>query len=244
MDLEARLGRALRDGDRKDREATAPKERPILFSAPMVRALLAGTKTQTRRIFKGDVQPHLVVAGALCGALCAALKPNDSRYDWWVNCQPEHPNHISKACPYGKPGERLWVRETWCPLNGDHSPAPRSTKLPANGRGVIPAYRADHDDPVGDAGPLEWRPSIFMPRWASRITLEVTEVRFQRLQDITEEDAKAEGVGPAPFCKAGRPTGQEHVESFEDLWCEINGTDSWASNPWVWCVSFKRVRHG
>jgi hypothetical protein len=92
--------------------------------------------------------------------------------------------------------------------------------------------------------PLPWVPNIFLPRWASRITLEVTEVRVQRLQEISEEGAKAEGVLPAPFCKAGRPDGMEHVEAFEDLWDSINGERpgcSWDANPWVWAISFRRL---
>jgi hypothetical protein len=90
-------------------------------------------------------------------------------------------------------------------------------------------------------GKFRWRPSIHMPRWASRLTLKATGVRVERLRDISEEDARAEGVTAAPFCKAGRPAGQEHVEAFEGLWRSINGAESWDLNPWVWVVSFKHV---
>jgi hypothetical protein len=93
-----------------------------------------------------------------------------------------------------------------------------------------------------DCEPARWRPSIYMPRWASRITLEITSVRVERLGDISEDDARAEGVAPVPFCKAGRRDGLEHVEAFENLWDRINGKRaSWASNPWVWVVAFQRA---
>lgn len=145
--------------------------------------------------------------------------------------------------PYGQPGDRLWVRETW---------RPEASKRAV---GWELSYPADGARLFADLAvvPHTWRrpkaaltgnvPGIHMPRWASRLTLDVTEVRVQRLQELSEEDAKAEGVQPAPFCKSGRPAGMEHVEAFEDLWQSINGERaSWASNPWVWCVSFKLVR--
>jgi hypothetical protein len=151
----------------------------------MVRAILAGQKTQTRRLLKKPV------------------------------------------CPYGAPGDRLWVRETWCPLNLDYRPAPRREKLPADTSLVIPSYRADHRDPRGDAGPMEWRPSIFMPRWASRILLEVVAVSNQRLQDISEEDAVKDGI----------PT----REDFALSWDHIYGVGSWKNNPLVWVVEFRAL---
>lgn len=181
-------------------------ERPILFSGPMVRAILAGAKTQTRRIIKDG---------------------------WWRCLDPEDAEDRARAvkqCPHGVVGDRLWVREQF------------ATDVPGCAGGI--SYRADHQDPRGDgpAHPMRWLPPIFMPRTAARLILDVADVRVQRLQDISEDDARAEGVEAAPFCRAGRPDGMEHVESFEDLWDSINATRaSWKSNPWVWAVTFRRL---
>lgn len=204
------------------------KERPILFSAPMVRALLAGTKTQTRRVVKPD---HLIGA-----------------HDAYMTT-PEGQAKQTKLCPYGQPGDRLWVRETHAPqadcwgawerwLRGDGGPAP------------IIHYAADFK-PFQDGQGFtihkpfieKWRPSIHMPRWASRITLEVTEVRVERLQDISEADALAEGVKVHPD-HHGKPRTSIYspVQAYADLWDQINGPESWAANPWVWAITFKRVQ--
>lgn len=170
-----------------------------MFQAPLVRALLAGTKTQTRRIAK--------------------TAPG---YD--------HLTPPVAQCPYGRPGDRLWVRETWATLTG-------------NGSRTV--YRADGEEPRtgSDDTPAEqrpamrWRASIFMPRSASRITLEVTEVRVQRLMDLTEDDARAEGVEV--------PDGLTAVSAFALLWNRINGERaSWTANPWVWAASFGRLPLG
>lgn len=195
------------------------KERPILFSGPMVRAVLDGKKTQTRRV----VKPEVTTAMAL----------GHIESEW-------------EACPYARqPGERLWVRETWaledCGADGKRViwQADRAAAwvMPGDKLGEVFYLPSDYHPP-------RWRPSIHMPRWASRLTLEVTEVRVQRLQDISEEDARAEGVEAAPFCKVGRPPGMEHIEAFEDLWQAINGERpgcSWEANPWVWAVTFQRT---
>ena len=174
------------------------KERPILFSAPMVRALLAGTKTQTRRIVKArDLEWMDVHQG---------LREPDN----------------AERCPYGQPGDRLWVRETFGHFERNENFAP----------GCEVFYRAD-----GESLAVErWRPSIHMPRWASRITLEVTGVRVERLQDISEADATAEGVSAIPD-EMRRATPRC---DFQALWQSINGPDSWAANPWVWIVEFRR----
>ena len=151
-----------------------PRLRPILFSAPMVLALLAGRKTQTRRIRKTPREPSLRSTRA-------------SREAWDPN-----------RCPYGVPGDRLWVKETWAP-HADEEETFRNVEAAHRGVGGIsepghvrPAlfYRADGGDPYV----ARWRPSIHMPRWASRLTLEVTEVRVQRLQEISDLDVLAEGV--------------------------------------------------
>ena len=198
------------------------KERPILFSGPMVRAILEGRKTQTRRVIRNP--------GRLDGLMLAGEEP-----DW---------------CPYGGKGDRLWVRETWQEFDR------RETMLSV-GYGFHPTgdvmeagvgYRADIDEcgqvPVAGVrrtpkGP--WRPSIFMPRWASRITLEVEAVRVERLHDISEGDAKAEGVACAAS-DAVCHMGSRYRHGFRHGWDTINGKrGSWESNPRVWVVTFKRV---
>lgn len=191
------------------------KERPILFSAPMVRAILSGTKTQTRRIYRPK---------AGYPRQDGEILPDGSGYMGW----DEGP------CPYGAAGDRLWVRETW-----------------ASDDGRAAWYRADGE--THNAG-LPWRPSIHMPRWASRLTLEVTGIRVERLQDISEEDAKAEGAleicdicGNPPedevhwACEADYVPQVSHRVGFQDLWESINSPGSWGLNPWVWVVGFRRL---
>lgn len=179
------------------------KERPILFSAPMVRALLDGSKTQTRRVFKaknGGVWPH-------------------------KNDLPGM-RQILRNCPYGQPGDRLWVRETWA--YGTHAMASKDPE--AEGPWV---YAADNMQAHGRLCD-RWSPSIHMFRTASRITLEITGVRVERLHDISEADAVAEGVG----IRCHSPMA---VLEYSMLWESINGPGSWEANPWVWVVEFKRV---
>lgn len=194
---------------------TDVKERPILFSAPMVRAILAGRKTVTRRIVK--------VA--------------------W------HPSHGIDRCPYGAPGDRLFVKETWrAALDLDkYSPMQIGEKsINAGYSKPWAPLKYEADDVEVNRGSLRdfgdaWgktRVSIYMPRWTSRITLEVTGVRVERLHAITESDAKAEGVDCHHHAVgADRPT---YRASFSLLWRDINGDGSWKSNPWVWVVSFQR----
>jgi hypothetical protein len=132
--------------------------------------------------------------------------------------------------PYGWKGDRLWVRETWRVFGGreyeyqKHKPSVR--------------YRAD--DICGEDFQAEWRPSIHMPRWASRLTLEITEVRVERVQDITESDAKAEGVPASKNVemKDGSPC---YRIPYQILWNQINGCDAWDKNPWCWCITFRRL---
>lgn len=185
------------------------RERPILFSAPMVRAILAGQKTQTRRIVKP--QP-----------LGDTAWKND---DQWIVSGHGEAGDTGLHCPYGQPGDRLWVRETWA--YGIHALAAKSD---ADGPFV---YAADQTT----QGRLcdRWRPSIHMPRAASRITLEITGVRVERLRDISEDDAYAEGVTHAEW------GGMNAREGFRRLWESLNGTGSWEANPWVWVVEFQRI---
>ena len=226
------------------------KERPILFNAPMVRALMAGTKTQTRRIVKPvKFYPDFgcavgQVGGAWRYGSPAALGLRERGDHWSVvlkgdvlqrMCTSEAYGWGAGAgCPYGVPGgDRLYVRETWAaPHAYDHLP-PR----------LIPQDARIHYAATEDRGGLLWRPSIHMPRWASRITLEVTGVRVEQLQEISYEDARAEG---AEFWRndgtlTELPPCSEHRYAFEDLWTGINGADSWNANPWVWVVSFRRL---
>ena len=165
----------------------------------------------------------------------AATNENGRRLDRWI------------ACPYGQPGDRLWVRETWQSVPfGPHRDWPgcpdlRPQKPSEWNRTAVVIWRADGEMP----GPEIWSPSIHMPRWASRITLEITGVRVERLQDISEDDAAAEGVGPgyvpnslgSTTCVGCRPM-------FARVWRDINGPDSWAANPWVWVIEFKRIEGG
>lgn len=208
------------------------KERPILFSAPMVRALLAGTKTQTRRIAKPVRHPDLGNVYAP-GALV-------------LENEPQHV--IDRCCPYGRPGDRLWVRETWNWFDPGAIPADRAgARAPftgAQGNRTIPwvaAYAADGHLPYpGYEGRDHWRPSIHMPRWASRITLDIKAVRIERLQDISEADAAAEGVATwAPGALSPDSLSNDPSDQFRWLWTSINGPSSWHANPWVWALDFQ-----
>lgn len=220
------------------------KERPILFSAPMVRAILEGRKTQTRRI----VKPEHEVPDAFAWV---PEKGNASyaRDGWWCARVPGptdgHWVTGAAHCPYGGPGDRLWVRESFQPLLADGvdwSDADYST-----GEGYAINYVATngvkefYDCRNDKAFCARITPSIFMPRWASRITLQITDVRVERLHEITESDAEAEGAlmgydGPYSFHQAFNFRG-----GFMNLWQTIHGADSWKSNPWVWVVNFNRV---
>ena len=216
------------------------KERPILFSAPMVRAILEGRKTVTRRAVKGLKTDNPVIAGA---------------DETPMTCCWDYGGPVIR-CPYGQPGERLWVRETWMDLRGtgvEHRPDP-------DGPLQRYAYRADNpagshaDEARKDFG-LKWKPSIHTPRAASRILLEITGVRVERLQDISEAQAMAEGiVGVAfrpddgwPICTGymvGPDDGKTGLQTtatkaFAGLWDSVGG--DWGANPWVWVVEFKRV---
>ena len=201
------------------------KSRPILFSAPMVRALLAGTKTQTRRPLREG----------------AWLDPKEG-----VIRMCSVGNGVtgfqSVACPYGVPGDQLWVREQFA-----GSIAYERHGYPLREWGNKIWYCADGEPRSG-----QWtipRPSIHMPRSLSRITLELTDVRVERLQDISEADALAEGVTPKwePGCSGrlmeaiGGFSFRPAASAYADLWEQINGPGSWDANPFVWALSFKRV---
>jgi len=191
------------------------RSRPILFSATMVRALLAGTKTQTRRVVKP------------CKCKITAAQLAACEVSGEVNLG-DYTNS-----PYGQPGDRLWVRETWAAPHSDDARPPRSIHCD---------WMQIHYAATEERGGLLWRPSIHMPRWASRITLEITGVRVERLQDISAKDAIAEGVRVHED-HHGKPSGSIYspVQAYCDLWESINGHGSWDANPWVWVLEFKRV---
>ncbi|CNL30274.1 phage-like protein [Yersinia enterocolitica] len=200
-------------------------EKPILFNAEMVNAILSGRKTQTRRIMK--VQPQVTER---------RLRELGAWQDGFNLSQQVNAafqaGFIDVSCPLGKPGDQLWVRETW------------------NKHGGLLTYRADHDwiEEMRKATvcPAKWVPSIHMPRWASRINLLITGVRVERLQDISQEDAQAEGMELTGW----RPTysdpdsGGEYetpYDNFAELWISIYGEESWQANPWVWVINFERM---
>jgi hypothetical protein len=211
----------------------AIKERPILFLAPMVRAILEGRKTVTRRPVKAT-KAH--ADGFMMLDHGKGWRPYNAFGDFASDHEGmEYPI----ACPYGKPGDRLWARET-CFIN-DY----REASVPEQERANYDIhYRADGiTDFEGEEELIRWRPSIHMPRWASRILLEVTDVRVERLQDITEEQALAEGIKKHSdggyHVEDGKHYSDSPVESFACLWSSVGG--DWDANPWVWCVSFKRI---
>lgn len=225
------------------------KERPILFSALMVRAILDGRKTQTRRLLKPmSKRQSEWLTPELLGRV---RRVEVGAWDCGFGVSLTHPGGGPLgfvACPYGPRGDRLWVRETWAALID-----------PSTLRAKGAPQRTDHiayaaDGEMMDPG-FAWRPSIHMPRWASRLTLEVTGVRVERLQDCSQEDAIAEGIERAGGFMASSgcwtnylpdgPSCEGPRESYRSLWDSINGERApWASNPWVWVVEFRRVEHG
>lgn len=235
-------------------------ERPILMSGPMVRAILAGTKTQTRRAVTPSrslvdgtgyrAWPHLDFDGSKWVDAGPSPAGNPGPYLKVANIDGERRHRVYSRIQVGN---TLWVKETWAP-----DPEPGDLGLTG-----YTWYRATHEEVLPQ--PERWRPSIHMPRWASRINLRVTSVRVERVQDISEEDAVAEGVKPlGPAFRAlygATPENVGHVypapaadvmaggeswttsaaRSFRGLWVSINGAESWESNPFVWVVGFERV---
>jgi hypothetical protein len=215
------------------------KERGMLFNSAMVRAILDGTKTQTRRIVKP--QPEWIDEVHI-----AEFGPGD--FMWPRGSLGQQCGAPITKMPYGQPGDRIWVRETHAPqadcwgawqrlLKGEHV---RQDELTVH-------YAADYSH---DERPWieNWRPSIHMPRWASRIDLEITGVRVERLQDIHSADALAEGINNlsdewrVDYGIPGVVRAQHPVRAYQLLWESINGAGSWDENPWVWVVEFKRIK--
>lgn len=183
----------------------------------MVRAILDGSKTQTRRIVKN--MPREVEGGYF------EAYNKGNAWNWWT--KDHRPSLPQIKCKYGKPGDRLWVRETWAWFDAEKGHEGCVYRASENGQ----AWERE------DEG-WRWKPSIHMPRWASRITLEVESIRVERLNDCSMEDALAEGVSDHdPDTGAW----QNPKEQYADLWESINGPGSWDANPWVWVVTFKRI---
>jgi hypothetical protein len=272
------------------------KERPILFSEPMVRALLAGQKMQTRRVVKPQPYTRKEAPPDVYGD-----RYNKSeRWAWWLGFDGRMVRPETFACPFGEPGDRLWVREThrvsgwdeadetrvWVQYRADAAPfAPVERRLLVDDyedwlarqcRDLEAQGAHEVDDPehgrvlrLPDGTVQRWKPAIFMPRWASRILLEITDVRIERLHRIEDFDAIAEGAhavknderskypynpSNAPRWSMLRPhpieidpeKGYEHClgnprMAFANLWNAINGRDAWEANPFVWVVSFRRI---
>jgi len=196
-------------------------ERPIIFSAPMVKAILEGRKTQTRRILKNQ-HPRVIPGGPVYDAVGGQMDYVESEHDFGT-------------LPYAV-GDLLWVREAW-------RAEARFDKMPmaVKPTGALVSYEADYDYEPNDGCRGRLRPSIHMPRWASRITLRVTEVRVQRLQDISEEDAKAEGAKAVGYIDENDVGCRSYVEGFARIWTSIHGPGAWEANPWVAAISFERI---
>ncbi|SXQ85911.1 hypothetical protein [Klebsiella pneumoniae] len=215
------------------------KERGMIFNGEMVRAILHGRKTQTRRPIKWK-QTRFTEIGE---------REDGSKWPWSEDA--EHACDFWHPCPFGAVGVRIWVRETWARYNIDQ-----------NSHDI--AYRATTPEDWPEEG--RWRPSIHMPRWASRILLEITNVRVERLNAISEEDAQREGVHTEvwdqtvvarnyaardeffQFWSEDMPhyveMNQLYRSSFRSLWESIYGAENWLANPWVWVIEFKRVEGG
>ncbi|ECG7132949.1 hypothetical protein E6W93_08665 [Salmonella enterica subsp. enterica serovar Uppsala] len=212
------------------------KEHGMIFNAEMVRAILEGRKTQTRRPVKP--QPELTERSGFSWNGVVFGSGSDDR--------ETNRNFAHVKCPFGKPGDRIWVRETWAEAGAS---APDLKLYRAN----YPAHVPTHYENVPPAEDVRWTPSIHMPRWASRITLEIIDVRVERLHSISERDALREGLFQLPA--SGRyclQPGMQYFgmashnakEVYSWLWASIYGEESWAANPWVWVIEFKRVEGG
>ncbi|WP_330983651.1 MULTISPECIES: morphogenetic protein [Enterobacterales] len=205
------------------------KERGMIFNGEMVRALLSGQKTQTRRIMKN--QPAGDHPDTPVSVRCI-----DDGFQWhgW------HGESTVFPCPFGKAGDRIWVRETF------QGPLFDYDKMDAYLKDSTPFEKPEFCQYAADGGPRPeyqdmddnirygWKPAIHMPRWASRLLLEITEVRVERLRSMSQDDARAEGV-----IAASGP--MEAGLAFRELWDSIYGEESWKANPWVWVIEFKRV---
>ncbi|EPM0748094.1 hypothetical protein WJH50_003423 [Klebsiella pneumoniae] len=217
------------------------KERGMIFNGEMVRAILDGRKTQTRRPVKFPVHDKNLGCELAGNELAGELSAG---------------NYLNSA--FGKPGDRIWVRETWqaihdyCDENGHVDERRYARSIPRHrGNYWHPVYEEAWGNESREDRDFPWRPSIHMPRWASRILLEITGVRVERLNAISEEDARAEGIidGGCLNCGEPEPCGcanpePDATDAFAYLWQSIYGQENWNANPWVWVIEFKRVEGG
>ncbi|PXJ26349.1 hypothetical protein DMR11_00075 [Klebsiella pneumoniae] len=221
------------------------KERGMIFNGEMVRAILDGRKTQTRRIMAPQPADDIE----------RCIFPNPEAIGWKSSLRHKHGSTTAHFCHYGKPGDRIWVRETFQgPLFDydlmdsyckDPTPFEKPEFCVYKADGVPAPEFYDADDELHCC----WRPSIHMPRWASRILLEITDVRVERLNAISQEDAQAEGMeltGWRPTYSDPDSGGEVMTpyDNFAELWSSIYGDESWKANPWVWVISFERVEGG
>ncbi|MDY2158182.1 hypothetical protein RKG32_07060 [Klebsiella pneumoniae] len=217
------------------------KERGMIFNGEMVRAILDGRKTQTRRIMKPQPEPcprggHWWPSNVFKTMLHVEDEMQNGKGGWG--------GLVGGACPFGDVGDRIWVRETWAEAGAS---APDLKLYRANYPEHVPSIYEN----VPPAEEIRWTPSIHMPRWASRILLEITGVRVERLNAISEEDARAEGIidGGCLNCREPEPCGcanpePDATDAFAYLWQSIYGQENWNANPWVWVIEFKRVEGG
>ena len=241
----------------------------MIFNADMVRAILDGRKTQTRRIMKPQPEPcprggHWWPSNMFKTMLHVEEEMQNGKGGWG--------GLVGDACPFGDVGDRIWVRETWATLGNEDGCCVdwEGNLCKGDERSSARIYRASCEQRPGDYGLWSipddaywkphtkehkfegaWRPSIHMPRWASRILLEITDVRVERLNAISEEDARAEGIidGGCLNCGEPEPCGcanpePDATDAFAYLWQSIYGQDNWNANPWVWVIEFKRVEGG
>ncbi|HBR6634440.1 TPA: hypothetical protein ACHJAM_000698 [Klebsiella pneumoniae] len=224
-------------------------ERGMIFNGEMVRAILDGRKTQTRRIMK--IQPEHSGFG-LRRVIDSKNGSDDGKYFWSLSdaCGLKIRSK-SFTCPFGSVGDRIWVREAF----RVHSRATEVATLVYKASERNSWTEQTNRVPVSvcnkPATPEKWTPSLHMPRWASRLLLEITDVRVERLNAISEEDARAEGIidGGCLNCGEPEPCGcanpePDATDAFAYLWQSIYGSDSWNANPWVWVIEFKRVEGG
>lgn len=213
------------------------RERPILFSGAMVRAILEGRKTMTRRVVKP--QPHAGV-DAVKWQDVIITGCNTQDQSGFAMMRGDVIESEAIRCPYGTPSDRLWVRETFWHREASHADYLMDYRYCATE--PTPPGSVDHNDYHTLEGYWRKMPSIFMPRDASRITLEVTGVRVERLLEISEQDARLEGIDIGGFRSSTEGiAGYEHRIQFRELWESINGPGSWDANPFVWVVEFRRV---
>lgn len=215
------------------------KERGMIFNSEMVRAIVSGRKTQTRRIMK--VQPESNQLGLLL--ITDSTKHSDiGKYHWAEsNATGNHVRSKLFLCPFGTVGDRIWVREGFFPAPLEmQSEPPRKTMWNIayrDGMQMEKLAPAEYNPTIYNYE--RWTPSIHMPRWASRILLEITDVRVERLKSISDRDALREGCSAADM-----KSGDCVADVFARLWASIYGSDSWNANPWVWVISFERVEGG